>query len=102
VQAGSLPTVGPRPSPGAGTGTPSARWLAMARTGVPNVRSAPSTNNNPIGALAPNRQVEVIGRSPDNAWLQIIWDNNTKAWVAADLMNVVSGDPNQVPIVRNP
>ena len=104
AQARNLPTVAVKAtSPGAGgAGTPSAKWLAVARSGVPNVRSAPSTNNNPIGNLSPSRQVEVIGRSPDNAWLQIVWDNNTKAWVAQDLMTVVTGDPAQIPIVRSP
>ncbi|MHB8575983.1 MAG: SH3 domain-containing protein [Dehalococcoidia bacterium] len=104
AQAGTLPTVAPKPAaagPG-GTGTPGAKWLAVARSGVPNVRSAPSTNNNPIGNLSPSRQVEVIGRSPDNAWLQIVWDNNQKAWVARDLMTIVSGDAAQIPVVKSP
>lgn len=88
-------------SPGAaGTGTPTPKWVATAAVGAPYVRSAASTNNNPIGNLAPGRQVEVIGRSPDNAWLQIIWDNNQKAWVAQDLMKITTGDATQIPIVR--
>src|SRR5207237_6928271 len=69
--AGSLATVGPRAAQVSGTGTPGPKWTAVASKGVPNVRVAPSTNNNPIGNIAPNRQVEVIGRSRDNAWLQI-------------------------------
>jgi hypothetical protein len=88
-------------SPGAsGTGTPTPKFVAVPATGAPNVRSAANTNNNPIGNLAPNRQVEVIGRSPDNAWLQIIWDNNTKAWVAQELMHIIVGDASQIPVVR--
>ncbi len=88
-------------SPGAaGTGTPLPKWVATAAVGAPNVRSAASTNNNPIGNLAPGRQVEVIGRSADNAWLQIIWDNNQKAWVAQDLMKITTGDASQIPVVR--
>jgi uncharacterized protein YgiM (DUF1202 family) len=83
------------------TGTPGPRWAAVAAGGrAPNVRSAPSTNNNPIGTLAPARQVEVLGRSADNAWLQIVWDANQKAWVAADLMTVVTGDRAQLPVVQ--
>jgi hypothetical protein len=82
------------------TGTPTPKWVGVSRGAAVNVRGAPSTNNNPIGALAPGRQVEIIGKSPDNAWLQIIWDNNQKAWVAQDLMSVVTGDPSQIPVVR--
>lgn len=87
------------PPPGA-TGTPVPKWVAAVRSGAPNVRAAPNTNNNPIGNLAPGRSVEVIGRSPDNAWLQIIWDNNLKAWVASDLMQITQGDASQIPVVR--
>jgi uncharacterized protein YgiM (DUF1202 family) len=68
-------------------------------TGAPNVRSAPSTNNNPLGNLQPGRQVTVLGRSADKAWLQIVWDNNAKAWVAADLMRFIAGDPTKLPTV---
>lgn len=107
--AGSVPattplaTVAARPAPGpSSTGTPTPKWVAVARQGAPNVRSAPSTNNNPIGTLAPGRQVEVIGKSADNAWLQIVWDNNQKAWVAQDLMSITTGDAAQIPVVRNP
>jgi hypothetical protein len=99
----ALQTVAARPAPGpSSTGTPTPKWVGVARQGAPNVRSAPSTNNNPIGNLAPGRQVEVIGKSADNAWLQIVWDNNQKAWVAQDLMAITTGDPTQIPVVRNP
>jgi len=82
------------------TGTPTPKFVGVPRAGAPNVRNAPNTNNNPIGALAPGRQVEVIGKSADNAWLQIIWDNNQKAWVAQDLVSLIAGDPGQLPVVR--
>jgi hypothetical protein len=81
------------------TGTPMAGFVAVPMTGAPNVRSAPSTNNNPLGNLQPGRQVTVLGRSADKAWLQIVWDNNAKAWVAADLMRFIAGDPTKLPTV---
>lgn len=98
----ALATVTAAASPGpAGTGTPSGKIFGAARAGsAPNVRPAPSTNNNPVGQLAPGRQVEVIGRSADNAWLQIVWDNNQKAWVASDLMALSSGNASQLPVVH--
>jgi uncharacterized protein YgiM (DUF1202 family) len=65
------------------------------------VRSAPNTNNNPVGTLSPGRQIQVLGRSPDNAWYQIIWDNNTKAWVAQELLQLTTGDASQIPVVSN-
>jgi hypothetical protein len=86
--------------PTAASATPTPTWLAVAASGAPNVRSAPNTNNNPIGNLSPGRQVEITGRSPDNAWLQIVWDNNQKAWVAQQLMTIVRGDPQQIPTVH--
>ncbi|HZQ38017.1 MAG TPA: SH3 domain-containing protein [Dehalococcoidia bacterium] len=98
----ALATVTAAASPGpAGTGTPSGTFFGAARAGsAPNVRPAPSTNNTPVGQLAPGRQVEVIGRSADNAWLQIVWDNNQKAWVAADLITLTGGNANQLPVVH--
>ncbi|GEM_PF-3196476 len=98
----ALATVTPNASPGpSSAGTPGAKFVGVSRSGsAPNVRSAPSTNNQPVGQLAPGRQVEVIGRSADNAWWQIVWDNNQKVWVAADLMGLLSGDAGQLPIVR--
>lgn len=93
-----LATVAATPSRGA-TGTPGPQWVGVARTGVPNVRPAPSTNNQPVGQLAPGRQVQVLGVSADKAWYQIVWDNNTKAWVASDLVNMVSGDATKLPVV---
>jgi len=98
----ALATVTAAASPGpAGTGTPAPQFVGVPRAGsAPNVRPAPSTNNNPVGQLAPGRQVEVIGRSADNAWWQIVWDNNQKAWVAADLMTLSSGNAAQLPVVR--
>lgn len=101
--AAALQTVAARATPGpSSTGTPTPKWVGVPRQGAPNVRGAPSTNNNPIGTLAPGRQVEVIGKSADNAWLQIVWDNNQKAWVAQDLMTITTGDATQIPVVRNP
>jgi hypothetical protein len=98
----ALATVTAAASPGpAGTGTPSGKFFGVPRAGsAPNVRPAPSTNNTPVGQLAPGRQVEVIGRSADNAWWQIVWDNNQKAWVAADLMSLTSGNAAQLPVVH--
>jgi len=98
----ALATVTPGASPGpTGTGTPGPKFVGVSRSGsAPNVRFAPSTNNQPVGQLAPGRQVEIIGRSADNAWWQIVWDNNQKAWVAADLMSLTSGDAAQLPVVH--
>jgi Bacterial SH3 domain len=86
------------PSPGS-AGTPGPRWVAVAPRGA-NVRRAANTNNDPIGVLAPGRSTEIIGRSPDNAWMQIVWDNNQKAWVAQELLQITQGDANQIPIIR--
>jgi hypothetical protein len=104
--AGASPTPGARlatvvpstPAAASSTGTPGPQWIALAPRGA-NVRAAPNTNNNPVGALAPGRQVQVIGRSADNAWYQIVWDNNQKAWVAQELLSVTTGDPTRLPVV---
>ena len=96
---GTAPTLATVAATAVVTGTPSAEFVAVAAQGAPNVRVAPSTNNNPLGALQPGRQVVVLGQSADRAWLQIVWENNTKAWVARDLMRFVNGDPTKLPTV---
>jgi hypothetical protein len=96
---GTAPTLSTVAATAVVTGTPTAEFVAVAAQGAPNVRVAPSTNNNPLGALQPGRQVVVLGQSADRAWLQIVWDNNAKAWVARDLMRFVSGDSTKLPTV---
>jgi hypothetical protein len=32
--------------------------------------------------------------------MQIVWDNNQKAWVAQELLQITQGDANQIPIIR--
>jgi uncharacterized protein YgiM (DUF1202 family) len=66
------------------------------------VRSAPNTDNSPLGTLAAGRQVEVVGKSADGDWLQIVWDNNQKAWVAQDLLEITTGDATQLPVIPTP
>jgi uncharacterized protein YgiM (DUF1202 family) len=96
-------TPAPRGLPGpSATGTPTSQWVAVARQGTPNVRSAPSTDNSPLGTLDPGRRVEVVGKSADGDWLQIVWDNDQKAWVAQELLEITSGDPTQLPVIPNP
>lgn len=96
---GTAPTLATVAATAVATGTPTAEFVAVAAQGAPNVRVAPSTNNNPLGALQPGRQVVVLGQSADKAWVQIVWENNTKAWVARDLLRFVNGDPTKLPTV---
>jgi uncharacterized protein YgiM (DUF1202 family) len=99
----ATPGLTPSPAPGpSSTGTPPPTWVAVTRQGTPNVRSAPSTDNTPLGTLAAGREVEVVGKSADGDWLQIVWDNNQKAWVAQDLLEITTGDPTQIPVITNP
>lgn len=68
-----------------------------------NVRSGPGTNYEVLGLLRAGQAVEVIGRSPEGAWWQIVFPPNTGAlgWVAGTYVqpNEAAGN---VPLVSGP
>jgi len=68
---------------------------------IPNVRRAPDLTAQIVRQLSQGQKVDVIGRSTDNQWLQILNPDNRaeKLWVSADMLDV-SGDPKTLPEAR--
>lgn len=58
-----------------------------------NVRRLASTGANVVGILRPGDRVEIIGENADRSWLEVRLDADTTGWVAAFLIQIVSGDP---------
>ncbi len=83
-------------SPSAGEG----RLTATSRS-FPNVRRGPSLEAPIVGQLRPQQQVQVVGRSADSQWLQILNPANAqeRLWVSADLLEV-AGDVRTLPEAR--
>jgi hypothetical protein len=53
-----------------------------------NIRSGPGTGFEAFVALAPGSGVEVLGRSPDGSWYNILMDDGREGWVSATLVFV--------------
>ncbi|MBI1879422.1 MAG: FHA domain-containing protein [Chloroflexi bacterium] len=90
-------TVTPSPT---STSEPESALQAIADV---NVRGGPGTNYPVLGLLRAGDTVEVMGRSPEGAWWQIIFPPNTGAlgWVVGTYVqpNAAAGD---APIVAGP
>lgn len=82
------------------TGPDQPRLAATARQ-FPFVRRGPGINYAVITNLQQGQRVEVVGRSPDRAWYQVVLPDNARerGWVSQDLLEV-TGDINTVPEVR--
>lgn len=68
---------------------------------VPNVRRGPALDAAVVRQLSQGQRVNVVGRSTDNQWLQIVNPDNTneRLWVSADMLEV-SGDVRSLPEAR--
>ena len=63
-----------------------------------NVRSGPGTHFDRIGLLRKGVTLEILGRNPDNTWLQItLPDTKQKGWVSAQFAGV-AGDLDEVAV----
>jgi hypothetical protein len=79
----------------------SAQKLPATSRAVPNVRRQPSLSGPVVMNLRQGQQVDVVGRTPDNQWLQILNPERPaeKLWVSADMLDV-TGDQRTLPEVR--
>lgn len=74
------------------------RLTAVSRA-FPNVRQGPSLSAAVVSNLRQGQTVEVVGRSQDNLWLQILNPTNSRErlWVSADMLDV-TGDARTLPV----
>jgi uncharacterized protein YgiM (DUF1202 family) len=94
------PPASAAPAPTPATGPSQPRLAAIARQ-FPYVRRGPGTNFAIAMNLTQGQRVEVVGRSPDRQWFQIVRPDNPseRAWVSAEFL-AVEGDVNSLPEVR--
>lgn len=98
----AAPTAAASPPPAATTAPPARQGLLVATSrAFPNVRRGPSLEASIVGQLRPQQQVQVVGRSADNQWLQILnpTNNQERLWVSADMLEVM-GDVRTLPEAR--
>jgi hypothetical protein len=90
------------PPPAATATAPAGQGLLVATSrAFPNVRRGPSLEAPIVGQLRPQQQVQVVGRSADGQWLQILNPANAqeRLWVSADMLEV-TGDVRALPEAR--
>jgi hypothetical protein len=94
------PNAAPAPAPAPASGPTQPRLAAIARQ-FPYVRAGPGTNFAVIMNLTQGQRVDVVGRSPDRQWYQIVRPDNAsqRAWVSAEFL-AVEGDINSLSEVR--
>lgn len=82
------------------TGPDQPRLPATTRQ-FPFVRRGPGINWTAVMNLQQGQRVEVVGRSPDRQWLQIVLPTNARerGWVSQEFL-AVDGDLNTLPEVR--
>ena len=83
------------PPEGGGVPTSEAAAVVILSVSGLNVRSAPGLGSEIIRVLAQNEQVEVLGKSPDGGWWQVLCPIGTEGscWISADpLLSAPVGD----------
>ena len=93
--AQAAPTRTPQPAP------PADQRLTAVSRAFPNVRRGPGLDAAIVTNLRQGQRVEVVSRSMDNLWLQILHPENSRerVWVSADMLEV-TGDVRTLPQVR--
>ncbi len=96
----ATPTSTSAPEPTAtGTATPVSQPQASTTSPI-NVRSGPGTVYPVVAQLQPGRPVDILGRSGDRAWWQVLLPNGSEGWVAASVVDV-TGPVDSVAVAVN-
>jgi hypothetical protein len=102
LPATPVPTVVRLPTQPPPTATPAQVLAKVAETKV-NVRGGPSTKDKIISSVKKNDQLTLVGRNSDNTWFQInIAGSTAPGWIFAQTLQIVSGDPNTLPVASPP
>ena len=80
---------------------PADQRVSATSRAFPNVRRAPTLDAAVVTNLQQGQRVEVVGRSADNLWLQILNPTNSRErlWVSVDMLDV-TGDARALPVAR--
>jgi len=87
-----FPTLAPTRTPApTGSPTPAAIAARVCPTcGFLRLRGTPGTSGEVLRHLAADAPLELIGRTEDAAWVQVIAEDGARGWVAADYLSVES------------
>ena len=72
--------------------------VMMQARATMKLRAEPTTLSVQTGKITWGGFLPVVGRTPDNVWLQVIW-KDTLGWVYSPYLRQLSGDMNNVPVV---
>lgn len=78
---------------------PGEQRLSAVSRAFPNVRRGPALDAAVVRNLTQGQKVDVVARSNDNQWLQILNPDNSRErlWVSADMLDV-TGDFRTLPV----
>ncbi len=92
----ALPTLPPPPA----TPVPVLAKVIEARV---NVRNGPTTKNKIVSSLKRNDQITLVGRDSASTWFQVNIAGSTEpGWGFGATLQMVSGDPNSLPVAGPP
>jgi hypothetical protein len=93
------------PAAEAATPTPATKVVAVINTDLLNVRAEPNGTAAIQQQVTNGQRFDVIGRSQDNAWIQIGADGKVLGWVSADFVTtetVAAGGEEAAPVAQQP
>lgn len=84
------PVTAPQPDAAAATATPEPQTetIGTINADLLNIRSEPSTTGNIVGSASEGQRYSIVGRSQDNAWVQIAENGRLLGWVAAEFVTI--------------
>jgi hypothetical protein len=89
------PVTAPQPDAAAATATPEPQTetIGTINADLLNIRSEPSTTGNIVGSASEGQRYSIVGRSQDNAWVQIAENGRLLGWVAAEFVTIEQPQP---------
>jgi uncharacterized protein YraI len=81
------------------TETPVPKPVAQASNPM-NVRSGPSTDYLIVGSLQPNQEVDIVGKSSEGDWWQVVLPNGQTGWIYGEL-TATTGNTADVAVAAN-
>ena len=94
----TVPGPGPTPFPSA---TPAPAVEATVISGSANVRQNPGGGASIVTAARAGDPLDIIGRYPDNTWVQVVLPSGQTGWVYAPLLTI-NIDLSTVPVINAP
>lgn len=82
------PVTAAPPAAATATPEPQTETIGVINADLLNIRSEPSTTGNVVGSASTGQRYNIVGRSQDNAWVQIAENGRLLGWVSAEFVDI--------------